>query len=94
MTLPILWSNEAKETFDIIINYLENNWGMPIASRFISVTNQKINLISKDPYLFKSSISQNVRQTIITKHNSMFYEVHEDRIMILFFMDNRQEPII
>jgi len=94
MSLSILWTDEAKETFDIIVNFLENNWGSTSAKKFIEVTLQKIILISGQPYLFKASISKNVRRAVITKHTSMFYEVSNEQIIILFFMDNRQEPLI
>jgi len=43
MSLSILWTDEAKETFDIIVNFLENNWGSTSAKKFIEVTLQKNN---------------------------------------------------
>jgi len=53
-----------------------------------------IDLAAKNPYMFKSSsIKENVRIGLVTKQTSFFYEVHENEIIILFFWDNRQEPI-
>jgi len=94
MNYAVLWTDEAKETFEIIVNMLEIKWGNLSASNFITTTQSKINLIISHPYLYKESISANVRQAVITKQTSMFYEIRGNHIIILFFMDNRQEPII
>ncbi len=52
-------------------------------------------IISHQPYMFKASIlTQDIRKGIISKQKSFFYKVHKDSIEILFFWDNRQEPII
>lgn len=94
MNLPVFWTDEATETFDSIINLIENNWGLSSASKFVSITYRKIGLLKKQPYMFKASISTNIRQAIITKQTSMFYEVYADHIIVLFFWDNRQDPIL
>jgi hypothetical protein len=45
--------------------------------------------------MFKASVIDiNVRQGFITKQTSVIYEVHQTHILILYFWDNRQDPII
>ena len=94
MIRSVLWTPKAEETFDLVINIIQNSWGDIAAGKFIKITYNKINLIKHQPYLYKASISKNIRQVIVTKQTSMFYEVTGDYIVILFFMDNRQEPLI
>jgi len=77
----------------LTILQIEAKWGATIAGRFVKETNRVIDAISLQPYLFKSSLQENVRQAFISKQTSMFYEVHSAHITILFFWDNRQEPI-
>lgn len=44
--------------------------------------------------MFKATvIDVNVRIATITKQTSLFYEVKDDHIILLFFYDNRQDPI-
>jgi len=44
--------------------------------------------------MFKASlIEDSVRKGFISKQTSFFYEIHENEIIILFFWDNRQEPM-
>jgi len=94
MSLAVFWTGEATDTFDSIVLLIETKWTDKEAADFVNHANKVIALISDQPYMYKSSISNNVRQAVITKQTSMFYEVHHEFITILFFWDNRQEPIL
>ena len=39
--LNIFWTPKAEETFDIIIDIIENNWSILAARKFIETTNYK-----------------------------------------------------
>jgi plasmid stabilization system protein ParE len=94
MNLAISWSDEAIETFDAIVLFIEKKWSERQAKIFIKQTQKIFSLISDYPYMYKASISSNVRQAFITKQTSVYYEIHKTHITILFFWDNRQEPIL
>jgi len=94
MTLPVAWTDDAQETFDLTVNQIESKWGIRIAENFVRDTHKIISLISTQPYLFSASFTSNVRKAVISKQTSMFYEIHSTHISILFFWDNRQEPIL
>lgn len=94
MSLAIAWTPEAKETFEHTVNVIESRWGMKSAEKFVRSAHKTINDIAAQPYIFKGSFAQNTRQAFITRQTSMFYEVHASHILILFFWDNRQEPIV
>jgi len=94
MSLAVFWSDEATETFDSIVLFIEYKWSEKQASVFVRHTEKILSLIREQPYMYKSSIENNVRHAVITKQTSMFYEVHDGYITILFFWDNRQEPLL
>ncbi|HEY8929020.1 MAG TPA: type II toxin-antitoxin system RelE/ParE family toxin [Mucilaginibacter sp.] len=94
MSLAILWSDDAKDTFDIIVSFIESEWGESSSKKFVTHTNKILKLISDQPYMYKSSFSIDVRQAFISPQTSLYYEIHQESIMILFFWDNRQEPIL
>ena len=94
MKLPIGWTDDARETFDSTINQIEVKWGTASAEKFVRSANKVIGSISTQPYLFKASYTANIRKAVITGQTSMFYEVHATHIVILFFWDNRQEPVL
>ena len=93
MSHTIYWTDEAHETFDVIVLIIEDKWGFKQAGIFVKRVQQISNLIAEQPYLFRASITRDLRQAIVSKQTSMFYEVKETTINILFFWDNRQEPL-
>lgn len=94
MSLAIAWTDEAQETFNHTVNQIESKWGEVSAGDFVRSTHKTITIISTQPYLFSASLTSNIRKAVISKQTSMFYEVHSTHITILFFWDNRQEPIL
>lgn len=94
MILKIAWTDEAQETFDHTVKQIEDRWGTRSAEKFVQETHKTINTISTQPYLFNASYAANIRKAVISKQTSMFYQIHSAHIAILFFWDNRQEPIL
>ncbi len=92
MSLEVFWADEATETLDSIVLFIEYKWGERQAKAFIKHTQRILLLISEQPYMYKASINSGVRQAIISPQTSMYYEIHDGFITILFFGDNRQEP--
>ncbi len=94
MSLAIIWTPEAEQTFEATVNQIEEKWGSASAKKFVQTAKRIIGTISTQPYIFIASYTTNVRRTTVTKQTSMFYEVHATHIAILFFWDNRQEPLL
>jgi len=94
MALEIAFSADALEILLSITNYIERNWGSKKSEKFLETVHKTLDLVSKNPYMFKASlIEDSVRKGFISKQTSFFYEIHENEIFILFFWDNQQEPI-
>jgi plasmid stabilization system protein ParE len=94
MSLKVFWSEEATETFDSIVIFIENKWSERQAETFVKHTKRILSLISDQPYMYKASIENNIRQAVISPQSSMYYEIHDTYITLLFFWDNRQDPIL
>jgi len=94
MAYKIRWTKEANETFDKIIEYLENRWTDREIVNFVNKTNQILKQISERPEMFKSSFKMKIRMGIITKQTSIFYQIdiQNKTIVLLSFWDNRQNP--
>jgi len=94
MALKARWTPEAEETFNAIIEYLENKWTDIEVRSFVQKSQKIISQIEKNPYQFKSSSFNEIRIAFITKHNSLLYCVNEqDGIIELYsFWDNRKDP--
>jgi plasmid stabilization system protein ParE len=93
MSLPIRWSAEAENTFADIIAHLEINWSEKEIRKFIRETKDVLKQIAAFPLMYEASRSRpHVRKGFVTKQCSLFYEVKQDYIVLLYFWDNRREP--
>jgi plasmid stabilization system protein ParE len=94
MRIPLYWTDNAIISFQAIVDLIESNWGEKETRKFVKRTNKVLDNIASQPYLYKASTVDNVRQGIISKQTSLFYEIFNNSISLLFFYDNRQEPFI
>ena len=94
MKLEIILTPNAEDTFLSIVSFIQEKWGVASAEKFIETTSKVLNNISQQPFIFKAYQDKDVRKGLITKQTSVVYRVLHDRIEVLFFWDNRQEPII
>lgn len=94
MALVARWTQDAEETLDEIIVYLENNLTEKEIRNFVQKSHKVIEQIEKNPFQFKASRFHNLRKAFVTKHNSLLYFVNEDDgiIELYAFWDNRKDP--
>jgi plasmid stabilization system protein ParE len=94
MIYLIIYSPEALETFEDIIAQIKNRWGDKYVDEFKQRTVKVIETIQRSPFIKQAiETNVNVRRAVIHKNCSVFYEVRGTTIDILFFWDNRQDPI-
>ncbi|MGN8058898.1 type II toxin-antitoxin system RelE/ParE family toxin [Pedobacter sp. 22163] len=94
MSLPIFWTDEAKETFDAIFFFILDKFSEQSAKKFLKQANKILKIIKVQPEIFEASIYDQCRKGRITNQTSVFYEIQNDQIRLLFFFDNRQDPLI
>ncbi|WP_036693332.1 type II toxin-antitoxin system RelE/ParE family toxin [Pedobacter glucosidilyticus] len=94
MKFEIRWSDEAEVTFDAIYQFVSIQWNIKQAEKLRVQTLKVLEQIAVNPYLFKESEIKNVRKAFISKHTSLFYETSQQTILLVFFWDNRQNPIV
>lgn len=95
MSFSIRWTTEAEESFGHIIHYLEEHRSEKQIQKFILIVNTTIKKIAGFPYLFEASFSNSsIRKGFVTKQCSVFYQVDNDTIILLYFWDNRRKPRI
>ena len=95
MSFQVRTSPRSKSTSKSVYNFITNKFGAKAANEFILKAKKTIRLIAEYPYMFKASgIDENVRIGFITKQTSLVYSVSDDTVYLLYFWDNRQEPIL
>ena len=94
MQFTVTFSDEAIETFDAIGLQLQAKWGEREINKFRKRAYEVVDIITKFPMIFQEvSKTQSVRKAFIHKNCSMFYKIGDRNIKVLFFWDNRQDPI-
>ena len=89
-----MFSPEAKETVSAIIVFIRDQWGNKSAEKFVKETYNRIDLISTNPYIDRAlGKDPGVRIAFITPQVSVVYKIHPEHIYLLYFWDNRQQPI-
>lgn len=93
MTREIIWSPDAENDLVTILEYLELKWSSRITRRFINKIDDNIELILEDPRIFPL-INQDmqIRKSVITKQNTLFYREINNKIEIVRLFDTRQDP--
>ena len=95
MSLHVRFSAEAVKTFEAICAQIKNRWGDNTMRKFQRKVLKTIQTLSVSPFIF--SIIEgypDIRKGIINKNCSFFYEAKQEQIDILFFWDNRQDPVL
>ena len=93
MALEINWSKKADKKFDKIIEHLTKKWGENAAKAFVKKVFEFLDILSEFPLI--GSIEKrdlNIRGYVIVKQITIFYQIREDKIILLNFYDNRQKP--
>ncbi len=93
MAKKLVWTPNAREDLRSIIVYLKENWGSKSVDNFIQKLFSIIDLIEKAPLIGKTSKSDHtIWKLLVTKHNSIYYKVFPNKIILLDIFDTRQNP--
>jgi plasmid stabilization system protein ParE len=94
MSLQVFYTPRSKETLSAVYDFIHIKFGLKSADQFVLKAERIVGLIAEHPLMFKASIiDDSVRIGLISKQTSLFYRVTDTSIHLLFFWDNRQEPI-
>jgi len=93
MALTIYWSKLADKKFDIIIDYLKQEWGEAVTKAFVRKVYDFLDILLEFPEIGSvENAERNIRAFVIVKQLTIYYKINEDRIILLNFFDNRQNP--
>lgn len=95
MSLEVRFTPEAEETFELLVEQVEQRWGKDFVSKLKIKTRKSLLIISSNPYLYpvvQSSVG--LRKCVLHKNCSLLYKVFDRYILVVCFWDNRQNPLI
>jgi plasmid stabilization system protein ParE len=93
MALEVFWSKRADKKFDKIIGYIEEEWGKHRDSLFVKKVYDFLDILAEFPEIGTIEKNElNIRGFVIVAQLTIFYQIREDKLIILNFYDNRQNP--
>jgi plasmid stabilization system protein ParE len=89
----VFWTDHAISELKDTLDYLEEKWTERELSNFSEELDNTIELISKNPDLFRvSKKKEEVRMAVVARYNNLYYRTKNDSVEILSLFSNRQDP--
>ncbi len=93
MALKIKWTKRAANSFDKTVKYLQTEWNLSSAQRFVKRSNKFLQTLVQYPRIGKIQNSEKeIRAYVLSRHISVFYRIKSDQLILLKFFNNRQNP--
>jgi plasmid stabilization system protein ParE len=89
----VFWSDEALSNLDSILHYLDTQWTEREVNNFKNRLSNQLDIITRFPTLFPASeINPTLRKAVLSKQTTLFYQLGDDTINIVYLFDTRQDP--
>ena len=93
MAEAIVLTPVAEADLESLTDYLMAEWGLSVTDDFLSRFEEVCELISKTPEIYPFiNEKEQIRRTVLTKHNIIFFKEVEGAIYLLKIYDTRQHP--
>ncbi len=88
----VIWSLESSEKISSIKKYLLEEWSETEFNEFLKKLRMFENRVSIFPKLYPASDKRpHLRKAVISKHQSVIYEIGEGSIKVITILDNRRQ---
>jgi plasmid stabilization system protein ParE len=89
----IFWSDNALRELQQTVHYLRQNGSEKEINSLKNAIEQVEAMIENNPRVFKiMDKSETIHCTLVAKYNTLYYRINQDRIEVLSFFSNRQNP--
>ncbi|MBK6281946.1 MAG: type II toxin-antitoxin system RelE/ParE family toxin [Draconibacterium sp.] len=89
----VKWSSSARADIGNISDYLMNEWGKSVLTKFLLKLDRIIYQIIINPKQYPEINTRlKIRKYVVTKQNILFYKIKGETIEIVRLYDTRQDP--
>ena len=89
--MEIIWSETALESFFNVIDYLFDYWTGNEIEAFERDVDQLIERIASFNQICPESKLFGYRKCVIDEHNSLVYDIINNKLLLVTFLDNRSQ---
>jgi len=88
----VFWTDEAIKNLQSIMDYLDCQWTQREIDNFKKKLAKQIELIETNPRLFPvSEYNPRLRKAVLSKQTTIFYEIADRMISLVYLFNNRQD---
>ena len=89
--MEIVWTETSLETYYKVVDYLLESWPKNVLETFQAKVDNLFGNIKNNNNICPESKILGLRKCAIDEYNSLIYEILNDKIFLLTFIDNRSE---
>lgn len=89
--MEIIWTETSLETYFKVIEYLLGSWANSVLETFEFKVDNLLFRIKNNNNICPESKILGLRKCLIDENNSLIYEILENKIYLVTFVDNRSE---
>ncbi len=90
--MTIIWSPTSLDSYEEIIDEIIDIWNYNIVLRFSKSVDSLLEKLENNKSICpKLNGDKTIRKCIISKHNSLLYQIHADHIELLLFIKNKTD---
>jgi plasmid stabilization system protein ParE len=90
--MKVIWTPEAKESFDLNVDFLLRDWGVQVTSEFMDRLDDVILKIQSNPQLYPA-IAKDIHRCVVVKQISLYYRIVSlQQVDLLVFWNNFKDP--
>lgn len=90
----VVFTPEAEQTYQAISEQIRERWGDQVVLNLQDKIEKCMLLISNSPLIYSiMDKPTEVRRCILHKNCSLLYKIFDQKVVVICFWDNRQEPI-
>ncbi len=91
--MEVVWADTALETFLKVVDYLFDYWTIKEVEEFELNIDQLIERVASFNQICPESNLFTYRKCVIDEYNSMIYDIVNNKLLIVTFIDNRSDNI-
>jgi len=91
MSFTIFWTTEARQSYQGILEYLQEKWTEREIKNFIQRTDDVLAFIKENPSIYQH-IKPHTFKAVLSRQVTLYYKLEESRVVLEYFWDTRQDP--
>ncbi|MEX0811938.1 MAG: type II toxin-antitoxin system RelE/ParE family toxin [Chitinophagales bacterium] len=90
--MKIVWSDTAKLTYENLVDFIIDQWGISVVEDFENRVNSLLDLVAQNNHLcpiFNGTTQ--LRRCVFHPNASLFYVIEKVEVIIIAIVDNRMD---